>query len=157
MIGTGQAEQDLRTLAADLGLDNVCFLGRRHYTEMGQLSALADVLLVSLQDRPFFAATIPGKTQVSLACGRPVLMAVRGDAADLVSNAGAGITSTPGDEAGLAAAIERLYSLPREELDAMGARGRRFYVSELSLDRGAGRLEALLEAAAREAKRHRQD
>jgi colanic acid biosynthesis glycosyl transferase WcaI len=157
VIGTGQAEQDLRRLAAERGLDNVRFLGRRHYTEMGQLTALADVLLVSLQDRPFFAATIPGKTQVSLACGRPVLMAVRGDAADLVSNAGAGITATPGDEAGLAAAIERLYSLPREELDAMGARGRQFYVSELSLDRGARRLEAMLDSAAREAKRHSHD
>ena len=153
LIGTGQAEQSLRKLASELALDNVRFVGRRPYTEMGRITALADALLVSLQDRPFFAATIPGKTQVSLACGRPVLMAVRGDAADLINNAGAGITSTPGDEVGLAAAIERLYSLPREELDAMGARGRQYYVSALSLDQGARRLETLLDAAARETRK----
>jgi len=157
VIGTGQAEQDLRKLADDLRLDNVRFLGRRPYGEMARITALADALLVSLQDRPFFAATIPGKTQVSLACGRPVLMAVRGDAADLVNTAGAGITSTPGDEVGLAAAIGCLYSLPKDELDAMGARGRQYYVNALSLDRGAQRLEELLEAAAREAQRRRQD
>jgi colanic acid biosynthesis glycosyl transferase WcaI len=108
------------------------------------------VLLVSLQDRPFFAATIPSKTQVALACGRPVLVAVRGDAADLIRKADAGIACPPDDDVALAAAIERLYSLPSAELDAMGARGRQYYERELSLDRGAGRLESLLEAAARE-------
>lgn len=150
IIGSGQAEGDLRKLANDLALENVRFLGRRPYTEMGSVTALADVLIVSLQDRPFFAATIPGKTQVSLACGKPVLMAVRGDAADLVSNAKAGIVVDPGDEAAFAAGVERLYRLPRNERLAMGTRGRDYYLTELSLDRGARQLELLLEAAASE-------
>jgi len=153
IIGSGQAEQDLRKLANDLALENVRFLGRKPYTEMGRVTALADALLVSLQDRPFFAATIPGKTQVSLACAKPVVMAVRGDAADLVTKAQAGIVVEPGDEPAFAAGIERLYLLSRDEREAMGARGRDYYVRELSLDSGARRLELLLEAAADDRRR----
>ena len=155
IVGTGLAEQSLLGLVNELGVGNVRFVGRRPYTEMGKITALADALLVSLEDRPFFASTIPGKTQVSLACGRPVVMAVRGDAADLVTSAEAGVTATPGDEVSIAAAIERLYSLPRAELEAMGARGRHYYVNSLSLNQGAGHLEALLHAAAQEASSRR--
>jgi glycosyltransferase involved in cell wall biosynthesis len=150
LIGTGLAEQELRTLAHNLGADNVRFLGRRPYTEMGPITALASALLISLQDRPFFAATIPGKTQVALACGRPVLMSVQGDAADLITKAEAGVVCRPGDDAALAAAMERMCLTSRTELEAMGARGRDYYVRELSLDRGAKRLESILKAAARE-------
>jgi glycosyltransferase involved in cell wall biosynthesis len=149
-IGAGQAEESLRSLARELRLDNVRFLGRQPYQQMGPLTALADVLLVSLQDLSFFAATIPAKTQVALACGRPVLVAVRGDAAELVREAGAGVACTPGHEIEMASAIERLYSMPRAELEAMGKRGRGYYVRELSVERGAARVERLLAAAASE-------
>jgi colanic acid biosynthesis glycosyl transferase WcaI len=150
IVGTGQAEHHLRNLAATLGADNVCFLGQRPFAEMTRINALASALLVSLQDRSFFAATIPSKTQVGLASGRPLLMAVRGDAADLVHKAGAGVVCPPDDVAGLISAIEQLYSRSDTELDSMGARGRDFYVRELSMDRGARRIESLLTAAAGE-------
>jgi glycosyltransferase involved in cell wall biosynthesis len=82
-------------------------------------------------------------------------MSVRGDAAALVSEADAGLVSMPGDVDDLAAAIEQLYNASPAELEAMGARGRRYYERELSLDRSARRLEGLLEAAARERPRSR--
>ena len=152
-VGSGQAEPDLKRLAAELGLENVRFLGRHPFAEMGHITALASALLVSLEDRPFFAATIPSKTQVALACGRPLVMAVRGDAADLVTRAGAGVVCEPDNAEALAAAFEHLYSLPFSELDAMGSRGRDYYERELSFDQSARRLESLLEAAARERRR----
>jgi glycosyltransferase involved in cell wall biosynthesis len=155
IVGSGQAEAELRALAARLAPENVRFLGRQPFGEMGHITALGNALLVSLEDRPFFAATIPSKTQVALACGRPVIMSVRGDAAALVSEADAGLVSMPGDVDDLAAAIEQLYNASPAELEAMGARGRRYYERELSLDRSARRLEGLLEAAAREQPRSR--
>ena len=139
IIGSGMAEDDLRLSADDLGANNVRFLGRRPFTQMGAITNLADALLVSLKDLPFFAATIPGKTQVALAAGRPVVMAVRGDAADMIRAAGAGEIVEPGDEIGLAAAFDRLYRAPAETLSAMGGSGRRYYEDQLSLARGARR------------------
>ena len=148
-VGSGQAEPGLRQLAGELGAQNVRFLGRRPVTEMGPITGLADALLVSLRDLPFFAATIPSKTQVSLAAGKPVLMAARGDAADLVEEAEAGIVVEPGNVDAMADAFRHLYSATSSELQQMGTRGRSYYLKELSLAQGASHLESLLVKIAR--------
>ncbi|MEO7086632.1 MAG: glycosyltransferase family 4 protein, partial [Gemmatimonadaceae bacterium] len=145
MVGTGQSEDSLKALAAELGATNVRFVGRRQFWDMPKINDLADVLLVQLRDFPFFAATIPSKTQVSLASGRPVLMSVRGNAASIIQQAGAGVTVNPDDDEALAAGMLALYGTPRDELDAMGTRGRRFYLDRMSLDVGGRQTEAVLE------------
>jgi glycosyltransferase involved in cell wall biosynthesis len=147
IVGDGGALPELRDLATRLQADNVVFLGRQPYREMGRVSALADVLLISLQDLDFFASTVPGKTQVSFACGRPVIMAVRGDAADLVREAGSGIVVCPGDERAMSRAYETMYLMDEADRRAMGARGAEFYRDKLALSEGAGQIEALLQQA----------
>jgi putative colanic acid biosynthesis glycosyltransferase WcaI len=72
-----------------------------------------------------------------------------------VVEADAGLVSIPGDVDGLAAAIEYLYNASPAEIEAMGARGRRYYERELSLEQSARRLEGLLEAATCERPRSR--
>jgi glycosyltransferase involved in cell wall biosynthesis len=143
IVGTGQQEAALRRLAGELGTDNVRFVGRRQYWEMPAINSLADVLVVSLRGLPFFTATIPQKTQVSLASGRPVLMAVRGDAADIIQKAGAGLTCPPDDAEALAKAIQGLSQMSDEDREAMGAAGRAYYLSEMSLEIGGRRVESL--------------
>jgi len=144
-VGTGQMESELKTLATQLRANNVLFLGRRDLLEMPAIYALADVLLVHLKDLPFLGSTIPSKTQVSLAVGRPVIMAVRGDAADIVRKAGAGIVCEPEDEAALAQAMLRLATMDKGELEAMGANGRSYYLKEMALAVGAERLVKLFD------------
>jgi len=143
IAGTGQKESEIRELATSLNATNVKFLGARPYVEMPQINALADVLLVHLIDLPFFGSTIPSKTQVSLASARPILMAVRGDAADSINAAQAGISCPPQDERAMADAILELYRKTPEERDAMGERGRQFYLREMSLDVGGSRMEEI--------------
>jgi colanic acid biosynthesis glycosyl transferase WcaI len=144
VVGVGQQEDELRALARSVGATNVLFVGRRPYQEMPRIGALADVHLVHLRDLPFFRATIPSKTQVALACARPVLMAVNGDAADIVRKAEAGVTCPAEDESRLADAMVTLAETSREELEAMGQRGRRFYLDEMSLDIGGRDMDRLL-------------
>ena len=148
IVGVGQQEDELRALARAVGATNVLFVGRRPYREMPRICALADAHLVHLRDLPFFRATIPSKTQVALACGRPVLMAVNGDAADIVRKAEAGVTCPAEDESGLADAMVTLAQTPREEMEAMGHRGRRFYLDEMSLDIGGRHMDRLLREVA---------
>jgi colanic acid biosynthesis glycosyl transferase WcaI len=143
MVGTGQKEAALKALASELRVGNVLFLGRRQYWEMPKIYSLADVLLVHLKDLPFFSATIPSKTQVSMACGRPLLMAVRGDSANLVEKAQAGLTCEPMNEVALADAILRLYRMDRDQLNCMGTMGRQFYLDEMSLETGGRRMDTL--------------
>ncbi len=144
IAGTGHEEARLRRLAEDLGASNVIFLSRRQYWEMPGINALADVLLVHLRDLPFLSSTIPGKTQVALASGRPTLMAVRGDAAELIERSGAGVVCEPENPAAMAAAILGLSRLTEQERDRLGRNGVEYYHREISLSVGAARTEAIL-------------
>ena len=83
-----------------------------------------------------------------MAVGRPVLMAVRGDAAALVREVGAGVCVSFEDPEALAAAVCDLSCLPAEALAEMGARGRAYYLKHLSLAAGVDRFEAVFRAAA---------
>ena len=149
MIGAGIEVDRLRTRATAEGLDNVAFLPRRPVSEIGEVLAAADALLVHLRDDPLFEITIPSKTQAYLHAGRPVLMGVRGDAAAIVAEAGAGIVFPPQDAPALADAVRRMRRLPEEEREEMGRRGARHYEQALSLQVGAGRFVDVLESAAR--------
>lgn len=134
IAGTGPKEAELKYLAEEFGASNVLFLGRRQYWEMAKINNLADVLLIHLKDLDFMHITIPGKTQISLASGRPILMAVRGDAADLVRQADAGVICEPENPAAIAKAMVEMSKMPRDELEAMGNRGRTYYEHHLALN-----------------------
>lgn len=146
-IGGGIEVERLQRMKTARNLDNVRFLPRRPVSEIGSVLSMADVLLVHLKDDPLFEITVPSKTQAYLAAGRPVLMAVRGDAAGLVEKAGAGAACTPEDPKSIAAAAEYLYSLPEAERDRMGKSGANYYRNELSLAVGAMQFETIFRAA----------
>lgn len=147
LIGDGQKKQELKQLAHALDAKNVRFLDSRPHNQMSRLNALADILVVHLRDLSFFSSTIPSKTQVAMASSRPVLMAVRGDAADLIRLSGAGVTVEPENSTALADSILALYRMPAIERENMGRRGREFYMREMSLEVGGTQMEKLFESA----------
>lgn len=147
IVGTGPCLADVRALADGMGVANVRFVERQPYTSMGKLNALSDAMLVHLQDKSFLHATIPSKTQVAMACGRPIIMGVRGDAADLVADAAAGISCDPENPRSMAEAILSFYRMSSSERAAMGHRGRAYYERRLSLGASAGTMERLLATA----------
>jgi glycosyltransferase involved in cell wall biosynthesis len=149
LVGSGLAVTHLRERAEAECLGNVIFLPRRPQAEMRSVYQAADVLLVHLRDDPLFAITIPSKTQAYLVCGRPILIGVRGDAAELVRRADAGFACEPGNPASLAAAVRFLSGLSTEERCRLGENGRRFYVAQLSLDKGVAAFERLFEEVLR--------
>lgn len=116
---------------------------------MGALFARADALLVHLRDDPLFSITIPSKTQSYLASGKPILMGCRGDAADLVRAAGAGVVFAPQHAGELARAAQTLAGLSVAERATMGDSGRRYYEEHLSLAVGVRTFEGQLQSAAR--------
>lgn len=148
-IGGGIDVDRLKQIKAEKKIDNVLFLSRRPVSEIGSVLSMADLLLVHLKVDPLFEITIPSKAQAYLAAGRPVLMAVRGDAAHLVEKAGAGIACIPEDAGNIASAVEKLAAMTHEERDEMGRRGARYYQQELSLAVGANHFEKLFNAVAR--------
>jgi glycosyltransferase involved in cell wall biosynthesis len=140
IVGSGPREQAVRALAESLDVRNVRFLGRRPIESMNAINALADVLLVHLADRPFLHSTIPSKVQVALVSGKPVLLGVRGDAADLLRQSGGGVTFSPGDPDDLARSLRSLTAMSPSALRQMGERGRAYYHEHLSLELGYRRM-----------------
>lgn len=148
LVGSGIEVDGLKQLVAKKGLENVVFVPRVPMNEVGSILASADALLVHLKDDPLFAITIPSKTQAYMAIGKPLLMAVRGDAAELVQQAACGVTAIPEDARSVADAAIRLANLAALEREEMGQRSRVFYQRELSLAVGAERFAAHFRALA---------
>lgn len=152
MLGGGVEVGRLKERTNALALDNVVFLQAVPMAEVGTVLGAADALLVHLRKDPLFEITIPSKTQAYMAVGRPLLMAVNGDAADLVTQSNSGLTAESENPVALADAAQRLADMPLDQLQDMGSRARHFYQERLGLAVGAGRFGDIFKALANRAK-----
>lgn len=139
-LGGGVDVERLKALSSERRLDNVTFLPGVPMSQVSAYLANADALLVHLKKDPLFAITIPSKTQAYMAVGKPLLMAVEGDAADLVRAADCGLVVEPENARSLAEACMKLAALDLHARTQMGERAARFYQRELSLKVGAQRF-----------------
>lgn len=143
LIGDGLDEAALRQRAAEQGLANVRFIGRQPEKQIPSLLAIADVLLIHLKRDPLFEITIPSKTVAYLACGRPILAAVAGDAAEVVREANGGLVCPPQDPTALAANVRNLYRMSRAEREAFGQAGRAAFLQNFTRSRLLERYQEL--------------
>lgn len=142
-LGRGVEVERLARLARDGGLVNVSFLPQVSMERAAALLRGADALLVHLKKDPLFEITIPSKTQAYLATGRPVLMAVGGDAATLIAQSGGGIVVESESPASIAAGVTALLTAGREARERMGRAGAEFYREHLSMRVGVGKFAAI--------------
>ncbi len=140
MLGGGVEVARLKAEAAKRQLVNVVFLPAVPMAEVGAYLNAADALLVHLRKDPLFEITIPSKTQAYMTVGRPLLMAVDGDAADLVRQSGGGVVAESENGECLARAAEQLAAMPADALAAMGDKAQRFYRGHLALAEGVGKF-----------------
>lgn len=139
-VGDGIAKSQAISQVKSLNINNVFFIPRVPATQVGSLLRQADALLVHLVDDPLFEITIPSRTQSNLYIGKPVLMAVAGDAADLISSSNSGLTALPNNPVSILEAVEKFLSLSQIELDEMGRRSRNFYCENLSISSGTSKF-----------------
>ncbi|MCG8295056.1 glycosyltransferase family 4 protein [Pseudomonas entomophila] len=139
-LGGGVEVPRLQALVRERLLDNVVFLPGVPMTEVGAYLANADALMVHLKRDPLFSITIPSKTQAYMAAGKPMLMAVEGDAADLVRDSGCGVVAQWENAQSLADAMLELASLDADARLQMGEKGRAYYQQHLSLKVGVARF-----------------
>ncbi len=144
LIGGGVDRSRLQRRAEEMELHNVTFLAPRPMETMGEIYALADALLVHLKDDPLFRITIPSKTQAYLYSGKPIIMAMRGDAADLVREAGAGVVCDPDDPHKLMNSINILRDMTDAERQKLGEAGHCYYMEHLSFNQGVNQFERIM-------------
>lgn len=149
LFGNGIERERLAAHIARVGSSQVTLHGPVDRRVMDRIFDRADVLAVQLKRDPLYAITIPSKVQHYLACGRPIVAGLTGEAADLLRSCGAALICPPGDVAALAAAIVQLAEMPADKRNRMGERGRNFYEAELGFDRAIGETLGVMQEAAR--------
>jgi lipopolysaccharide/colanic/teichoic acid biosynthesis glycosyltransferase len=132
LVGDGLEAQELVRYAQQNNLTNVRFLGRMPAAEVARINACADMLLVHLKPDAMSRVSIPSKTFACMASGRPLLMAVEGEASELVQNHGCGIVVPPSQPEKLAEAIREFRLLPVAEQSRMGQAARTAYLKNYS-------------------------
>jgi glycosyltransferase involved in cell wall biosynthesis len=147
LIGDGIEHRNLRTLVADIGATNVRIAPGVPRTLIGDVFDAADVLALHLWDDPLFEITVPQKTQFYMAMGKPILIGVNGEAAGLVTSAGAGIAVPPQNVDAMADAMVEMAFAPRERLAEMGRRGREAYQRDFSFSTAMAATIAVLDSA----------
>lgn len=109
LVGDGPLRDELQIEIAQRGLSDLITLQAGiPVAEVGAFLRSCDALLVPLRDHPLLDDFIPSKLYDAMAVGRPVLVAARGEAAQLTDESDAGIVVAPEDGTGLAVAIRRL-------------------------------------------------
>jgi glycosyltransferase involved in cell wall biosynthesis len=125
LVGDGKERAKLEKMAQELQLPNVTFVGSRPKSEMKDFLAASDVGLATLQDIPMFRLTYPNKVFDYMAAGRPTVLAIDGVIRDVVEAGDGGVFVPPGDDAELAATLDRLSKEP-ERVQEMGRTARRY-------------------------------
>lgn len=108
LVGDGAVREELEVRARAEGLDAVVFTGRQPKSDMPAFLAATDACLVHLTRTDLFKTVLPSKIFEAAAMRKPIILGVEGFAADLVSQAEAGICIQPENEDELLEAVEKL-------------------------------------------------
>jgi glycosyltransferase involved in cell wall biosynthesis len=143
-VGEGPVKAPLMTRAQELGLRNVTFHPQVSQHEVLPFIMQADAVLVPLRRLELFKTFIPSKLFDFMACGKPVVLQVDGEAREILEEAGGGVFVEPGSAAGLAETIRTLASRPTAELEAMGQAGLAYVHQRYLREQQAVRLDEVL-------------
>ena len=145
LYGDGLEASALNAYARELGLRNLEIHPRIAKTEINEVFARADALLVHLTDHPLFKITLPSKIQAYLASGRPIAAGLAGEAAQLLTESEGALVVAPSDPEALAEALAALADTPSEALLQMGLKGRTYYQRNMAFQQGVHQTLRLLE------------
>ncbi len=121
---------------------NIIFYGRRPVEEMMGFYEKTDAMIITMKDDPVLNYTLPGKVQSYMAAGKPIIGAIGGETAKVVSDAGCGYCGEPENPDELALNILRFINDPDREL--MGKRARQYYKNNFDKKLFIDKLEATL-------------
>lgn len=146
LAGDGAEKEMLVASAKERELSNVTFLDALPHNRMPQLFATCDIFLVPLKKLPIFEGALPSKMYEAMACARPIILGVEGEARLLLeTEAHSAIAVEPESVNELVSAITFLYEHP-EERKRLGQQGRAFVEAYFDREQLVTKLEAEMNA-----------
>ena len=144
IVGDGRMRQELEQMVKGNGLEgNVVFYGNQKREDMPSFYKKADVLLITLRGNNEVGNTMPGKLQMYMTTGKPILGAINGAAAEVIEEARCGSCVKAGDYEGFAKLMEFYIKNPRE-YGSCGKNARSFFRKHFTLEQYMNGLESEL-------------
>jgi colanic acid biosynthesis glycosyl transferase WcaI len=114
IVGDGAKRDELEECAKKDNLKQVVFTGRLPKEDMPAIIAASDCCLVHLRGSELFGTVIPSKIFELMAMNIPIIMAVKGEAQEIVVKGGAGVIMEPDNPESLLDCIEQIRNRGKE-------------------------------------------
>ncbi len=108
-------------------LTNFSLQGRYPIELMPWILSQADALLLTLADKPTYAATVPNRLQAYMAVGKPILACMNGESATLINEANCGFAVPAENSDELFKASIKMYNLKLQEREQLGRNGKLYF------------------------------
>lgn len=144
LIGDGPCKDELQRIAQARGLANVKMLPAVPKKSIPSLLNAADALVITLRSVELFSYGVsPNKMFEYMASGKPILCAIDGEMANLVTSASAGVALKPEDPEAIVGAVISLMEDDKGR-SIYGANGRKFVEENFSRSRIVEGLVSIL-------------
>ena len=149
ILGDGRKTKWVKRKINEYGLDDSFhMLGSYPIGKMPEFYANADAMIFSLKDKYIFSITIPAKVQSYLACGKPILGMINGEAADIINEANAGLTCASGDSISLSKNVLFISKMSSSDLKQLGNNSYNYYKEYFNRKSLFNRLDNIIAAVA---------
>ena len=142
VVGDGMSRKWLENEVKKAKLsDSFFFEGFKAIEDIPKYADIAHAFIGCLVKSDLLEATIPAKVMSYLASGKPQVLAMDGEVADLVNNvARCGFVGPAGDSTALYNNIMKVYSLSTKARKSLGENGRRYHLQNFERNLVLGKL-----------------
>ena len=145
ILGSGRKEKWVKNQIIKHKLvNNFHMLGNFPLDRMPEFYAQADSMLFSLKKEYIFSITIPAKVQSYLACGKPILAMIDGEAAKIINESKAGFSCPSENPEKLVENIKKLQSISKNSINQLSQNGMDYYKRQFERNMLINKLEHLL-------------
>lgn len=145
-IGEGEKKNDYIQYCQEKEISNCHFMKPKPKRFLPNIIQRSSAGVYSLPEDDFWSCALSNAIFDYLANGKPVIFAGKGDTAELIQKAGAGIVVEPDNPEALAEAILHLYSNP-EMSERMGKNGRHYVLKHYSKEKYLKQFQEVLKSA----------
>ncbi|MFY8006883.1 MAG: glycosyltransferase, partial [Sediminibacterium sp.] len=146
LVGDGRNRQELEQLVREKKVENiVSFPGRYPATVIPYLIARADASLLTLKKEPIFAITVPNRLQSYMACGKPILASIDGEAADIINESISGLVAPAGDLQSFVELVKKFMNTSEEQKKQWGMNARSYFLRHFERNQVLDQLNDILQ------------
>lgn len=135
ILGDGMSRKDVEREVEARGLTDIfSFEGLLPIADVPKYTPVASCLIACLIKSPLVECAIAAKVFSYIASGRPIVLAMDGEAGKLINENMCGFACASGNATALADCIKRVYNSTEEEREAMGERARELHFARFERD-----------------------